>query len=74
MGKTTVLALMYSVIVAAVMNLMHLARLYPDAPCMVYFEEEEWQLLYRTENKTQKTPRKPYTIQEAVMYLGRLGG
>ncbi|MDR2484413.1 MAG: hypothetical protein LBD55_03360, partial [Treponema sp.] len=39
----------------------------------VYFEEEEWRLLYRAANKTDKPPVKPYTIGEAAHYLGRLG-
>jgi hypothetical protein len=68
MDKTTVLVLMYSVIAAAIMNLTYLSRLKPDLPCTVYFEEEE---LYRAANKP---PVKPYTIGEAVNYLGLLGG
>ncbi|MDR2517294.1 MAG: hypothetical protein LBC88_07955 [Spirochaetaceae bacterium] len=51
-----------------------LARLKPELPCTVYFEEEEWRLLYRAANKTDKPPEKPYTIGEAVSCLGRLGG
>ena len=52
----------------------YIARLQPELPCTVYFEEGEWGLLYRTANKTKKTPEKPYTIGEAVSYLGQLGG
>ena len=69
-----VLVLMYSVIAAAIMNLTYIARLKQELPCAVYFEEEEWRLLYRAANKTKKTPEKPYTIGEAVQYLGQLGG
>jgi hypothetical protein len=72
--KTAVLVLMYSVIAAAIMNLTCIAQLKPGLPCKVYFEEEEWQLLYRTADKTKKVPVKPYTTGEAVIYLGRLGG
>jgi hypothetical protein len=74
MDKTTVLVLMYPVIAAAVMNLTYIARLKPELPCTVYFDEEKWRLLYRAANKTDKTPVKPYTIGEAVSCLGRLGG
>ena len=71
---TNVLVLMYSVIAAGIMNLTYIARLKPELPCAVYFEEAEWRLLYRTANKTKKTPEQPYTIGEAVHYLGQLGG
>ncbi|MDR2552162.1 MAG: hypothetical protein LBD31_03215 [Treponema sp.] len=71
---TTVLVQMYSVIAAGIMNLTYLARLKPELPCTVYFEEEEWRLLYRAANKTKTAPVKPYTIGEAVNYLGRRGG
>jgi len=72
--KTTMLVLMYSIIAVGIMNLTFIARIHPDEPCTVFFEEEEWKVLYCAANKTKKAPRKPYSIQEAVTYLGRLGG
>jgi hypothetical protein len=36
--------------------------------------EDEWKLLYCVANKSKKEPKKPYTIKEAVDYLGWLGG
>jgi hypothetical protein len=72
--KTTLLVLMYSVIAVAIMNITYMARIDPDKPCTIFFEEEEWKVLYCTANKTKKAPKKPYTMQEAVTYLGRLGG
>jgi len=74
MDKTAMLVLMYSVIAIAIMNMTYIARIHPQAPCTVFFEEEEWKVLYRAANKTKKTPGKPYNIQEAVSCLGRLGG
>ena len=59
---------------ATIMNLTYIARLKPELPSVVYFEEAGWELLYRAVNKTQKTPKRPYTIGEAVHYLGQLGG
>ena len=64
---------MYSVIAAAIMNLTYMARLQPELPCTVYFEEVEWGLLYRAANKTKKMPGKPYTIGEVIHCLGQLG-
>jgi hypothetical protein len=72
--KTTVLVLMYSVIAAMIMNMTYIARIHPEEPCTTFFEEDEWKVLYCTANKTKKVPKRPYSIQEAVTYLGQLGG
>ena len=74
MDKTTLLVLMYSVIAVLVLNMTYIARIHPNVPCTIFFEEDEWQVLYCAANKTKKVPRKPYSIQEAVTYLGWLGG
>ena len=74
MEKTTTLVLMYSIIAAAIMNITYIARIHPQLPCTVCFEEDEWKLLYCTANKTKKPPDKPYTIEEAVTFLSWLGG
>ena len=57
-----------------ILNMTYIARIRPEEPCTIFFEEEEWKALYCTANKTKKAPQKPYSIQEAVTYLGRLGG
>ncbi|MCL2138335.1 MAG: IS4 family transposase, partial [Treponema sp.] len=72
--KTTTLVLMYSIIAVAILNITHIARIHPELPCTVCFEEDEWKVLYCTANKTKKPPDKPYTIAEAVTYLSWLGG
>ena len=74
MEKTTVLVLMYSIIAAFIMNLTYIARINPQLPCTVFFEEDEWKVLYCTANKTKIPPEKPYTVAEAVTYLSWLGG
>ena len=74
MDKTTLLVLMYSVIAVVIMNMTYIARIYPDEPCTVFFEEDEWSILYCTANKTKEAPKKPYTMHEALKYLGWLGG
>ena len=73
MEKTTLLVLMYSIIATLLMNLVYIARTNPQLPCTVFFEEEEWKVLYCTANKTKKRPEKPYTIAEAITYLSWLG-
>ncbi len=72
--KMTTLVCMYSIIATAIMNITYAARIYPDVPCTVFFEENEWKVLYRTANKTNTAPEKPYTIANAIMYLSWLGG
>ena len=73
-NKTTLLVLMYSVIAVAIMNLTYVARIHPEEPCTIFFEEDEWKVLYCAANKTKKVPQKPYNIQEAIKYIGWLGG
>ena len=74
MEKTTALILMYSIIAVIILNMTYAGRLIPEAPCSLVLEEAEWKLLYCVANKTKKKPKKPYTIREAIEYLGRLGG
>jgi hypothetical protein len=73
-SKTTLLVLMYSIIAVSIMNMTYIARIRPEETCTVFFEEEEWKTLYCMANKTKNAPQKPYTIKEAVTYLGCLGG
>lgn len=53
--KSTLLILMYSMIVMKIMNMTYTARLKPDAPCSVLLGEDEWQLLYCVANKTPRS-------------------
>jgi hypothetical protein len=72
--KTATLILMYSIIAVMILNMTYAARLAPELPCSLLLREEEWKLLYCAANKSKKEPKKPYTIKEAVDYLGWLGG
>ncbi|GHV87637.1 hypothetical protein AGMMS50255_9330 [Spirochaetia bacterium] len=72
--RMTTLILMYSVIAVMILNVTYAGRLMPDLPCSVLLEKEEWQLLYCVANKTKTPPKKPYSIAEAITWLGQLGG
>jgi hypothetical protein len=72
--KNMVLILMYSIIAVMILNTTYAARLTPELPCSLLLGEDEWKLLYCAANKVKKEPKEPYTIKEAVDYLGRLGG
>jgi hypothetical protein len=74
MEKTKALILMYSVIGVFIMNLTYIARINPELPCTILFEEEEWKVLYCAANRTREVPEKAYTIKQAVEYIGWLGG
>jgi hypothetical protein len=74
MERMKALILMYSVIAVYIMNLTYIARINPDLPCTLLFEETEWKILYCAANRTKKGPDRPYTIKQAVEYVGALGG
>jgi hypothetical protein len=60
------------------MNLTYIARVNPGLPCTILFDEEfdeeEWKVLYCVANRTKEVLEKPYTIKQAVDYIGWLGG
>ncbi|GHU09683.1 hypothetical protein FACS1894151_07940 [Spirochaetia bacterium] len=72
--RTTTLILMYSVIAVMILNMTYAGRLTPDLPCSMLLEKDEWQLLYCVANKTKAVPQKPYSMKDAINYLGWLGG
>jgi hypothetical protein len=74
MEKMKALILMYSVTAVFIMNLTYIARIHPELSCTILFEDEEWKILYCAAHRTKKVPDKPYTIKEAVDYVGWLGG
>jgi hypothetical protein len=74
MESPKLLIMMYSVIAVFIMNLRYIARLNPDLPCTILFEDDDWELLYCAANKTKKASDKPYTIKHAVDYIGWQGG
>ena len=66
--------LIYSVIALFIMAVTYAGRIIPDAPCSLFFDDYEWKVLYRVANKTKIPPSVPYTMSDAIKYLGILGG
>ena len=66
--------LIYSVIAMFIMSVTYMGRLLPDSPCTLLLDDDEWKILYRVVHKTKFPPASPYTMAEAVAYLGQLGG
>jgi len=56
-----------------IMAITFVGRVIPDMPCSVFFDEDEWKILYRIVKKTKLSPEEPYSMADAVMYLGELG-
>ena len=67
------LLLIYSVIAMFVMTITYIGRILPDTLCSAFFDDDEWKILYTLINK-KPAPTEPYTMEEAVRYIGQLGG
>jgi hypothetical protein len=65
---------MYSIITVMVLDFIYIGQFKPNAPCSILLGPEDWKLLYCMANGTEKEPGTPYSMKEAVGYLGRLGG
>lgn len=52
----------------------YMGREYPNLPCTVIFEDDEWQALYCFVKQTTKLPAKPPTLSEATRMVASLGG
>jgi hypothetical protein len=64
----------YSVIAMFIMSVTYMGRVYPDVPCDFLFNDDEWKILYRIVHKTKIPPNVPYSMSDAVTFLGILGG
>jgi hypothetical protein len=71
---TASVVLMYSIIAVFILNMTYIARINPKLPCTILFDEDEWKILYCAANRTKFPPDKPYTIEDAVKYVGWMGG
>ena len=65
--------LICSMIANFILALTYLGRVLPDASCDLMFEQDDWKLLFRFAKKTKISPEKPYSLSDAVLFLGILG-
>jgi hypothetical protein len=72
--RIKVLLFLYSAIAIFIMQMTLLNRAQPELPCGIFFEEEEWKILYCAANRTKTPPAEPYPLENAVRYLSILGG
>lgn len=57
-----------------IFHLTMLGRENPDAPCTIFFQDEEWQALCCYTSKKPVAPPKPPTLNEAIRMVGAMGG
>lgn len=74
-GRIETLLALACAVAVRVLQLTHLARIEPDAPCTVMLEDDEWRVLWAYVHRRRVTDAKdPPTLREAVLLVGRLGG
>ena len=52
----------------------HLAREVPDAPCTIFFEDEEWKAVTAFHKRQRSPAAQVPTLKEMIGLVGRLGG
>jgi hypothetical protein len=68
-------AILYSAVAIRIVALRDLARVEPNTPCTAILTQDEWQPLWLRFSKTKLTSQTaPPTIEQAVRWIGRLGG
>jgi hypothetical protein len=71
--KITAVIFMKSIIAMFIMTITYIGRIFPNIPCNTFFDDDEWKTLYKIVNKTKYAPDEPYSLADAIMYLGTLG-
>lgn len=66
--------MVYSMAAFRIMQLVYESRHYPKASCEIALTKEQWITLYMLIHKSNKPPKQPPTLKEAVMWIGKLGG
>ena len=64
----------YSMAAFRVMQLVYQSRHHPEISCEVVLTKAQWATLYMLIHGNTQTPKQPPSLQQAVMWIGRLGG
>lgn len=64
----------YSMAAFRVMQLVYESRHHPEVSCEVVLTRAQWKTLYMLIHENNETPKQPPSLQQAVMWIGRLGG
>jgi len=77
LGKATSLQKaihVYSIAAMEMMKLTYLARVSPTVSCELVLTKEQWSVLYMLIHKQAILSQEPPTMEEAVKWMGKLGG
>jgi hypothetical protein len=64
----------YSMAAFRVMQLVYESRHHPEVNCEVILTKAQWKTLYMLIHGNNQIPKQPPSLQQAVMWIGRLGG
>ena len=56
------------------MQLVYDSRHHPEVTCEVVLTKAQWATLYMLIHDTRQIPKYPPSLQQAVFWIGRLGG
>jgi len=65
---------MHSMAAFRIMQLVYESRHHPDVSCEVVLTKAQWVTLHMLIHNNSNIPEKPPCLQQAVMWIGRLGG
>ena len=66
--------MVYSMAAFRVMQLVYESRHHPEVSCEVVLTKAQWLTLYMLIHGNNKIAKQPPSLQQAVMWIGRLGG
>lgn len=64
----------YSIAAFRIMQLVYNSRLHPNVSCEVALTLSQWKVLFILIHKKKEIPSMPPTLQQAVNWIGKLGG
>lgn len=64
----------YSMAAFRVMQLVYQSRHHPEVSCEVVLTKAQWKTLYMLKHQSNEIPKQPPSLQQAVIWIGRLGG
>ncbi len=64
----------YSMAAFRVMQLVYESRHHPEVSCEVVLTKAQWKTLYLLIHGNNQTPKQPPSLQQVVLWIGRLGG
>jgi Transposase Tn5 dimerisation domain len=66
--------MVYSMAAFRVMQLVYAGRHFPLVSCELVLTKAQWMTLYMLIHKNNQVPKEPPCLQQAVLWIGRLGG